>query len=104
MRSYFVYILSNRSRTLYVGVTNDLVRRTTEHRAKEIPGFTAKYNLTDLVYFEETSSVEEAITREKQIKGWLRSKKIALIESLNPAWEDLGDGWIAKADSSLRSE
>ena len=103
MRSYFVYILANRSRTLYTGVTNDLVRRVMTHRSKEVPGFTARYNITRLVYFEETGSIEEAITREKQIKGWLRSKKIALIESLNPDWEDFGAEW-SEEDSSLRSE
>jgi putative endonuclease len=109
MRSYFVYILTNRSKTLYTGVTNNLVRRVIEHRSKGVLGFTAKYNITQLVYFEETASVEEAITREKQIKGWLRSKKLELIESFNPDWEDIGaewDGAVAEeeGDSSLRSE
>jgi putative endonuclease len=103
MRSYFVYILANRSKTLYVGVTNDLVRRVIQHRAKLVPGFTAKYRIDRLVYFEETNSIEEAITREKQIKGWLRVKKIALIESMNPCWTDFGDGWHPEADPSLRS-
>ena len=105
MRSYFVYILTNRSRTLYTGVTNDLVRRVVEHRARQVPGFTAKYHLTDLVYFEETERIEEAIAREKQIKGWLRVKKIALIEGLNPEWKDLSECWVPeKEGSSLRSE
>src|SRR5258706_775448 len=103
MRSYFVYILTNRSKTLYTGVTNDLVRRITEHRAKQIFGFTAKYNITSLAYFEETGSVEEAITREKQIKGWIRTKKLALIESINPEWKDLSEGWVGEGDPSLRS-
>ena len=88
-RSYYVYIMTNPSRTLYVGVTNDLERRVNQHRLKDIPGFTAKYNLTQLVYYEETSDILVAIAREKTIKGWLRAKKIALIESANPNWQDL---------------
>ncbi|MGH7873749.1 MAG: GIY-YIG nuclease family protein [Candidatus Binatia bacterium] len=88
-RSYYVYIMTNPSRTLYVGVTNDLERRVNQHRLKEIPGFTAKYNITQLVYYEETSDILVAIAREKTIKGWLRAKKIGLIESTNPSWQDL---------------
>ena len=88
-RSYFVYILTNTSRTLYIGVTNDLHRRLTEHQQKLIPGFTKKYHLSKLVYFEEFSDVYETIAREKQIKRWSRSKKIALIESANPGWKDV---------------
>jgi putative endonuclease len=88
-RSYYVYIMTNPSRTLYVGVTNDLERRVNQHRLKEIPGFTAKYNITQLVYYEETSDILVAIAREKTIKGWLRAKKIGLIESANPRWQDL---------------
>jgi putative endonuclease len=85
--------MSNHSRTLYTGVTNDLFRRVTEHKQKMIPGFTKKYNLTKLVYFEETNDIREAITREKQIKGWLRAKKIALIEKDNTDWKDLSAEW-----------
>ncbi len=85
--------MTNKSRTLYTGVTNDLERRVYEHKQKLVPGFTAKYNITRLVYFEVTQDVQAAITREKQIKGWLRSKKIALIESVNPEWKDLSMGW-----------
>jgi putative endonuclease len=85
--------MTNHSRTLYTGVTNDLQRRVREHQQKQIPGFTQKYNITHLVYYEETPDVKAAIAREKQIKGWLRSKKIALIESLNPGWRDLSDEW-----------
>lgn len=84
--------MTNKSRTLYTGVTNDLERRVYEHKQKLVPGFTAKYNITRLVYFEVTQDVQAAITREKQIKGWLRSKKIALIESVNPEWKDLSLG------------
>ncbi len=94
MNSYYVYILTNRSKTLYTGVTNDLLRRVHEHKQKLIPGFTQKYNINRLVYYEETSDVTEAIAREKQIKGWVRAKKIALIESRNPEWLDLStDGF-----------
>ena len=93
MKQYYVYIMTNRSGTLYIGVTNDLARRAHEHKNKLIPGFTAKYNITKLVYFETTTDVRTAIAREKQIKGWLRAKKIALIESVNPNWDDLSADW-----------
>ena len=86
---YYVYILTNRSRTLYVGVTNDLERRMYEHKNKLVPGFTSKYNVTRLAHFEQTSEVESPIAREKQIKGWRRNKKVALIELSNPQWKDL---------------
>jgi len=116
MKQYYVYIMTNRSRTLYTGVTNDLERRVYEHKHKLIPGFTSKYNITRLVYYEVWSDIREAIAREKQIKGWLRAKKIALIESINPGWEDLSEEWLHRChpersegsqtlrDSSLRSE
>ncbi len=93
MKQYYVYIMSNRSRTIYTGVTNNLVRRVDEHKRKLVPGFTRKYNITRLVYFEVTSDIRAAISRERQIKGWLRAKKIALIDSLNPKWGDLSAGW-----------
>jgi putative endonuclease len=91
--SYYVYILTNKSRTLYTGVTNDLERRVSEHKQKLIPGFTRKYNISRLVFFEVTPDVRAAISREKQIKGWTRTKKIALIESENPRWRDLSVDW-----------
>ncbi|MEQ9620339.1 GIY-YIG nuclease family protein [Coleofasciculus chthonoplastes] len=94
MNTYYVYIMTNRSKTLYTGVTNDLYRRVYEHKQKLIPGFTQKYNINRLVYYQETSDVRESITREKQIKGWLRAKKIALIESINPQWRDLSADWF----------
>ena len=104
-RQYYVYIMTNRSRTLYSGVTNNLQRRVYEHKHKLVPGFTGKYNISQLVYFEVTSDVHSAIAREKQIKGWLRAKKIALIESVNPGWVDLSADWYeAEGVSSLRSE
>ncbi len=102
-RSYYVYIMTNPSRTLYVGVTNDLERRVYQHKQKQIPGFTAKYNITQLVYCEETGDVLAAIAREKTIKGWLRAKKIALVESVNPQWQDLSDTEILPKISSLKA-
>ncbi len=93
MKTYYVYIMTNFSGTLYVGITDDLRRRVYEHKHKLIEGFTKKYNITRLVYYESTNSVEVAINREKQIKGWLRKKKIALIESMNPDWKELAEDW-----------
>jgi putative endonuclease len=93
LRQYYVYIMTNGSRTLYTGVTNDLRRRVLEHKQKRTPGFAQRYNITQLVYYEATLDVRTAIAREKQIKGWLRSKKVALIESTNPEWHDLSDDW-----------
>jgi putative endonuclease len=92
--TYYVYIMANRSKTLYTGVTNDLERRVHEHKHHLIEGFTSKYHITKLVYHEETNDVTEAIAREKQIKGWVRKKKIALIESVNPGWRDLSEEWV----------
>ena len=85
--------MSNQSRTLYTGVTNYIVKRVYEHKHKLVPGFTSKYNITRLVYFEETNDIQVALAREKQLKGWVRQKKIALIESANPKWMDLSAAW-----------
>ena len=93
MKKYYVYIMASRSRVIYTGVTNNLERRVQEHKDKLVEGFTSKYNVNQLVYFEETNDVNAALNREKQIKGWLRVKKIALIESVNPAWKDLSLEW-----------
>ena len=101
MRQYYVYIMTNASRTLYTGFTNNLERRVIEHKNHLVDGFTTKYKITKLVYFEETDDVIAAIAREKQIKGWLRRKKVALIESVNPEWQDLSSKW--NLDASLRS-
>ena len=90
---YYVYMMTNRSRTLYTGMTNDLERRVYEHKSKLITGFTSKYNITRLIWYEEFTQVEQAIEGEKKIKGWTRAKKIALIESMNPEWRDLADSW-----------
>jgi putative endonuclease len=93
MKNYYIYILANRSKNLYTGVTNNLQRRIYEHKHHLMEGFTNWYHVTRLVYFEETSDVYAAISREKQIKGWVREKKVALIESSNPEWRDLSEDW-----------
>ena len=93
MRQYYVYILASHSRTLYVGVTNNLVQRLYHHRSA-VRGFVAKYRVYRLVHYEEHGHPLNAIAREKQIKGWVRRKKVELIEKNNPAWEDLADGWL----------
>ena len=95
-KEYYVYIMTNKSRTLNTGVTNDLLRRVHEHKNKLVPGFTSKYNIKYLVYYESTSNVYSALQREKKIKGWLRAKKIALIDSMNPEWKDLSEEWFTK--------
>lgn len=89
MRQYFVYILASESRVLYVGVTNDLVRRLHEHRTGVIASFTARYHVVHLVYFETTNDVRVAIAREKQLKGWPRERKERLINRHNSGWRDL---------------
>ena len=89
MRSFYIYIMASRARVLYVGVTNDLVRRVNEHKAGRIPGFTSTYRVTRLVHFEEFTDIRDAIAREKEIKGWKRSRKLTLIQTRNPTWEDL---------------
>ena len=89
---YYVYLLTNwNHRVMYVGVTNDLVRRLYEHKNKLVSGFTKKYNVSKLVYFEETSDVHSALGREKEIKKWRRAKKNALVVGVNPEWKDLSD-------------
>ena len=93
MRQHYVYLMTNRRRNLYAGATNDLMRRVYEHKHKLADGFTKKYNMTWLVYYEVTSDAASALAREKEIKGWRRSKKVALIESMNPRWKDLAIGW-----------
>lgn len=98
MNTYYVYIMTNLSRTLYVGVTNDLERRVWEHKQLKVEGFTKRYRITRLVHYEEYSQVHDALAREKQLKGWRRSKKIALIEEGNPGWQDLSAGWYEDDD------
>ena len=92
-REYNVYLLASKTRRLYVGMTNDLERRVWEHRNKAIDGFTSRYNIDRLVWYAATNSVMDAIAREKEIKGWRREKKVALIEEENPRWMDLAHDW-----------
>ena len=96
MRTYFVYLMASRSRVLYVGVTNDLTRRASEHKRGLTAGFTSRYHITRLVYFEELADIRDAIAREKVIKGWVRSRKLAMIERRNPTWEDLAEKWFQR--------
>ncbi len=92
-RFYYVYIMASTSGTLYVGVTNDLVRRVYEHKNNLLEGFTKRYNCHKLIFFEETENIESAIIREKQLKGWRREKKEFLIKQMNPSWKDLSLEW-----------
>ncbi|MFH1194832.1 MAG: GIY-YIG nuclease family protein [bacterium] len=96
MNTYYAYILSSKAKVLYVGMTNNLARRMYEHKNKLNPGFTSKYNIDSLVYFEEVENESVAKKREKQIKGWLRKKKIKLIESKNSDWMDLSAPFMDK--------
>ncbi len=93
MRHYYIYMLASRSRRLYVGMTSDLERRVAEHKAKAVPGFTSRYNIDRLVWFESTESVIAAAERERQLKNWRREKKVMLIEMENAAWDDLAADW-----------
>ncbi|HLH09414.1 MAG TPA: GIY-YIG nuclease family protein [Terriglobales bacterium] len=90
---YWVYIIASRSRTLYTGITDDIYRRTLEHKTGETDGFTKRYHVNRLVYFETFKYVNNAIRREKQIKSWDRAKRLALIHSMNPTWLDLAEDW-----------
>ena len=97
VHQYFVYVMTSRRHTaLYTGVTNDVHRRVAQHRAGTLPGFTKTYNCDRLVYFEEWADVRSAIAREKQIKGWTRARKEALIEAINPTWADLAADWYTE--------
>jgi putative endonuclease len=93
---YYVYIMTNRSKTLYTGVTGDIEKRVFEHKNGTRPGFTSRYKIDRLVYFERFGDIHYAIAREKQIKGLLRIKKMALIVSMNPDWKDLSEGWYIR--------
>jgi len=92
-RVYFTYIVASRSHTLYIGMTGNLLKRVFEHKQRIHEGFSATYNCNRLVWFERFTDPSCAIDREKQLKGWIRAKKIALIEKGNPTWNDLSDGW-----------
>jgi len=95
----FVYLLASKSRALYVGVTADLLHRMWEHRTGALPGFTRRYGVNQLVYYETTDSPAGAIAREKQIKGWARVKKVPMIDSMNPEWHDLAEPWFVDVSS-----
>jgi putative endonuclease len=92
-KKYWIYIVASRSGTLYIGMTNNLYVRVMQHKSGEIEGFSCEYKCNRLVYWESFDDVRKAINREKQLKGWRREKKIVLIESMNPHWEDLAEKW-----------
>ena len=100
---YFTYIVASRSRTLFTGITGDLMHRVFQHKQKTHDGFTAKYNCNRLVWYQRFTEVSFAIKREKEIKRWLRAKKIALIEAANPTWEDLSEPWYPHLKQSNRA-
>ncbi|HZZ16207.1 MAG TPA: GIY-YIG nuclease family protein [Candidatus Sulfotelmatobacter sp.] len=105
-KQFYVYIMTNspRSAVLYTGITGNLPHRVWQHKGKLIPGFTSRYNLTQLIYYECFFYPDAAIAREKEIKGWRRSKKINLIESMNPHWHDLAETWQEVYKPSLRED
>jgi putative endonuclease len=99
---FYVYIAASRSRTLYVGVTSNLHKRVWQHKNKTFGGFTARYNIDRLVYHEQFDDIRSAIDREKQLKRWSRPKKLWLIETMNPTWLDLSEGWYETAAAVAR--
>ncbi|HEV3510176.1 MAG TPA: GIY-YIG nuclease family protein [Candidatus Sulfotelmatobacter sp.] len=105
---FFVYIMTNgpKSAILYTGITGNLMRRVWQHKTKAISGFTSRYNLTQLVYYEQFVYPDAAINREKEVKGWRRSKKIKLINSMNPKWDDLARDWqnLYKPPANVRAQ
>lgn len=100
-KTYYVYILASQRRVLYVGITSHIERRVRQHKSHAFGGFTERYNVTNLVYFERYGSVMKAIRREKELKKWRREKKIALIEGSNPKWRDLSYGWYQPVRSAF---
>jgi putative endonuclease len=104
-KRFYVYIMTNRPRphVLYTGVTGNLPHRVFQHKNKLAPGFTSRYNLTRLVYYEEFVYPDAAINREKEIKGWRRIKKIRLVETINPQWDDMAESWRKMYKPQLRS-
>ena len=92
-KEYSVYILASRTKVLYTGDSGNLMERVWQHKNKVTKGFTARYNVSKLVYYSQTNDINEALEFEKRIKGWIRIKKIDLIESMNPNWDDLAEGW-----------
>jgi putative endonuclease len=100
-KRYYVYIMASRSLNLYTGVTNNIYRRALQHKNGEIGGFTKKYNINRLVYYEIFEHIGNAIAREKQVKAWTRAKRLALIKSINPTWQDLAVDWGGKAELQI---
>ena len=100
-KRYYVYIMASRSLNLYTGITDDIFRRALQHKSGEIEGFTKRYNINRLVYYETFRYVNNAIAREKQVKAWTRAKRLALIKSMNPAWQDLSEGWGEKFELQI---
>lgn len=104
MKAYFVYVMSNESRMIYVGVTNSLKHRVAQHKKKLIAGFTRRYNLYKLVFYEMFPDIRKAIAREKQLKGWLRAKEVVLIVSQNPQLKDLAADWFVENPTPTRDK
>jgi putative endonuclease len=100
-RRYYVYLMASRSLNLYTGITDNINRRALEHKNGAFDGFTKRYNINRLVYYEVFKYVDNAIARERQIKAWTRAKSIALIKSLNPTWQDLSEGWGEKTELQI---
>ena len=100
-KRYYVYIMASRSLTLYTGVTGDLYHRALQHKAGEVEGFTKKYNINRLVFYETFKYVNNAIDREKQVKSWTRAKRLELIKNINPTWLDLAEGWGEKTEMQI---
>jgi putative endonuclease len=100
-KTYYVYIMASLSLTLYTGITNSIYRRALQHKSGEIDGFARRYNINRLVYYEVFNQVGNAIAREKQIKSWTRAKRLALIKSKNPTWQDLAEGWGEKIELQI---
>ena len=101
-KCFYVYMMASANRVLYIGVTNSLQRRVWQHKYGDVEGFTSKYRVTNLVYWESFDDVRNAINREKELKGWRRAKKVALIEEGNPKWKDLAAGWYGQTDEKIR--
>ena len=100
-KRYYVYMMASRSLTLYTGVTGDIYHRALQHKAGEIDGFTKKYRIGRLVYYETFKFVNNAVAREKQAKAWTRAKRLALIKTMNPTWQGLAEGWGAQAEVQI---
>jgi putative endonuclease len=100
-KHYYVYIVASRSLNLYTGVTNSIYHRALQHKSGEMDGFTKKYNINRLVYYETFEHIGNAIAREKQVKAWTRAKRLALIKSINPTWQDLAEGWGTETELQI---